>query len=66
MISWNSRIGRFIVIGAALLLLGSGLAAQAPEGPQSSAPAQANPTPPAPHAPDPHLPATADDPAVSK
>jgi len=48
MISWNARIGKLIVIAAAVLLLGSGLAAQAPEGPQSSPPAQANPVPPAP------------------
>ncbi len=48
MISCNSRIVRFIVISSAVLLLGSGLAAQAPEGPQGSPPAQANPVPPAP------------------
>jgi VWFA-related protein len=48
MTSWHSKIGKFIVIGTAVLLLGSGLAAQAPEGPQSSPPAQANPAPPAP------------------
>lgn len=48
MIRWNSRIGKWIGIGAAVLLLASGLAAQAPEGPQNSPPAQANPVPPAP------------------
>jgi len=42
---WNLRIGKWIGIGAALLLLGSGLAAQAPEGPQNAPPAQANPAP---------------------
>jgi VWFA-related protein len=48
MISWNSRVNKIIITGAAVLLLGSGLAAQAPEGPQNSPPAQANPVPPAP------------------
>lgn len=48
MIGWNSRIGKLIVIGTAVLLLSSGLAAQAPEGPQNTPPAQANPAPPAP------------------
>src|SRR5208337_3326780 len=48
MIRWNARIGRWIAIGTAVLLMASGLAAQAPEGPQSSPPAQANPVPPAP------------------
>jgi VWFA-related protein len=48
MIRWDSRIGKYIGIGAAVLLLASGLAAQVPEGPQNSPPAQANPAPPAP------------------
>src|SRR5208283_4165366 len=48
MTSCHSKIVKFTVIGAVVLLWGSGLAAQAPEGPQSSPPAQANPTPPAP------------------
>jgi VWFA-related protein len=46
MMSWNSKIGRIAAVTATVLLLGTGLAAQAPEGPQNASPPQANPAPP--------------------
>jgi len=46
MMSWNSKIGRLAAATAAVLLLGAGLVAQAPEGPQNASPPQANPAPP--------------------
>ncbi|HKM79579.1 MAG TPA: VWA domain-containing protein [Candidatus Acidoferrum sp.] len=52
MMSWNSKIGRLAAVTTTMLLLGSGLAAQAPEGPQNASPPQANPAPtPKPAAP---------------
>jgi VWFA-related protein len=52
MMSWNSKIGRLAAVTTTMLFLGSGLAAQAPEGPQPTAPPQANPAPaPKPAAP---------------
>jgi len=38
MMSWNSKIGRIAAIITTMLLLGTGLAAQAPEGPQNASP----------------------------
>ena len=48
MMSWNSKICRFAVVTTTILLLGTSLAAQAPEGPQNASPPQANPAAPAP------------------
>ena len=45
MMSWNSKIGRLAAVSTTVLLLGTSLAAQAPEGPQPTAPPQANPAP---------------------
>src|SRR5271157_5879076 len=45
MMSWNSTMGRLAAVTTTMLLLGAGLAAQAPEGPQSASPPQANPAP---------------------
>ena len=45
MMSWNSKIGRLAAVTSTMLLLGAGLAAQAPEGPQGASPQQANPAP---------------------
>jgi VWFA-related protein len=52
MMSWNSKIGRLAAVTTTMLWLGTGLAAQAPEGPQNASPPQANPAPaPKPAAP---------------
>jgi len=48
MMSWNSKIGRLAAVTTTMLLLCTGLAAQAPEGPQNASPPQANPAAPAP------------------
>ena len=52
MMSWNSTMGRLAAVTAAMLLLGIGLEAQAPEGPQGASPPQTSPAPaPKPAAP---------------
>src|SRR5208337_2676348 len=52
MMTWNSTMGRLAAVTTTMLLLGAGLAAQAPEGPQNASPPQANPAPePKPAAP---------------
>jgi VWFA-related protein len=48
MMSWNSTMGRLVAVTTTMLLLCTGLAAQAPEGPQNASPPQANPAAPAP------------------
>jgi VWFA-related protein len=45
MMSWNSKIGSLVAIAATTLLLGTGLAAQVPEGPQGASPPQTSPAP---------------------
>ena len=45
MMSWNSMMGRLAAVTTTMLLLGAGLAAQAPEWPQNASPPQANPAP---------------------
>jgi VWFA-related protein len=52
MMKWDSTMGRLAAVTTTMLLLGAGLAAQAPEGPQNASPPQANPAPgPKPAAP---------------
>jgi len=48
MMSWNSTMGRLAAVTTTMLLLCTGLAAQAPEGPQGASPPQTNPAAPAP------------------
>ena len=48
MMSCNSTMGRLAAVTTTMLLLCTGLAAQAPEGPQGASPPQTNPAAPAP------------------
>ena len=49
--TWNSTMGRLAAVTTTMLLLGAGLAAQAPEGPQNASPPQATAPGPKPAAP---------------